>query len=80
MATSVLTVVSDFKNATVLMRPRARGDLLRLLPARRQATARVRAAFALTISGGSVLCGAMAKPGTLRSSTIIEERRHEHQA
>jgi hypothetical protein len=26
------------------------------------------------------LCGAMAKPGTLRSSTIIEERRHEHQA
>jgi len=28
----------------------------------------------------SVLCGAMAKPGTLRSSTIIEERRHEHQA
>lgn len=44
------------------------------------ATARVRAAFALTISGGSVLCAAMAKPGTLRSSTIIEERRHEHQA
>jgi len=44
------------------------------------ATARVKAAFGLTISGGSVLCGAMAKPGTLRSSTIIEERRHEHQA
>ena len=44
------------------------------------ATARVRTAFALTISGGSVLCGAMAKHGTLRSLTIIEERRHEHQA
>jgi len=27
-----------------------------------------------------VLFGARAKPGTLKSSTIIEERRHEHQA